>query len=99
MTGPKPLKPLGSYDIRSRGYPYFGHGFGQYARALCKALGMSSEVARTAKVFTGFDTPGVWFMWTGSNGQRYKHKFESDPAQMGEEEFAALKVKVRLSTC
>jgi hypothetical protein len=95
----KSLKAKKAYDIHSRGFPHFGHGFGQYAREIAKALGMPREAGQTVKVYTTFDAPGVWMSWVGSNGERYRHKFESEPANMSDEEFSALRVKVRLSTC
>lgn len=75
----------------------FGHGRSHAATELADALGL----LRTEgwKLVTTFDTPGTMLMWRGSNGEWYRHQFDDWGIGVGDDEFKALQVKVRLSTC
>lgn len=85
--------------MQSHRFQPFGHGNGHVLKQLCKTLSLPPELRTHVKLFTTMDSPGVWFTWVGSNGERYKHRFDDWPGNMDDDEFNALRVKVRLSTC
>lgn len=85
---------------RSRRGSYFGHEFGQAdwrTQQLGEALGLDRK--HSVKVFTTFETPGVWVSWLGSNGERYRHLLEDGLMNIDDTEFNVLRIKVRMSTC